>query len=235
MNPHASTLEADDPETYLLPSRFIDSDAPAIVAYAHQAAGDAQDDVDKARRMYFAVRDDLRYDPFLIDYRPAFFTASSTLERRTGFCTTKAVVLAAVARAEGIPARLGFADVRNHLTSPRLKKIMGTDLFAYHGYTELYLGGKWVKATPAFNLSLCEKAGIRPLDFDGRNDSIYHPFDREGRRHMEYVRHRGAYLDIPFTEMMTCFAELYGLNSARMAIDENVDGSRTFENEVTTH
>ncbi len=235
MNKPTSTLEVDDPKNCLQPSRFIDSAAPAIVAYARQAAGDAEDDIKKARRMYFAVRDDLRYDPFLIDYRPAFFTASKTLQRRTGFCTTKAVVLAAVARAEGIPARLGFADVRNHLTSPRLKKIMGTDLFAYHGYTELFLRGKWVKATPAFNLSLCEKAGIRPLDFDGQNDSIYHPFDREGRRHMEYVRYRGAYLDIPFTEMMTCFAELYGLNSALMAIDRDADGSRTFENEVTTN
>ena len=29
---------------------------------------------------------------------------------------------------------------------------MGTDLFVYHGYAELFLDGKWVKATPAFNV-----------------------------------------------------------------------------------
>ena len=228
------TAGVDDPQACLRPSRFIDSENPAVVAYARQTAGEAKDDVEKARRLYLAVRDELRYDPFLLDHRPAFFTASKTLERRIGFCTTKAAVLAAVARAEGLPARLGFADVRNHLTSPRLKKIMGTDVFAYHGYTELYLRGKWVKATPAFNLSLCKKAQILPLDFDGENDSIYHPFDREGRRHMEYIRHRGAYLDIPFTEMMTCFAELYDLNAAHLALEGSSDGSRTFESEVTT-
>ena len=52
-------------------------------------------------------------------------------------------VLAAAARVLGVPARLGFADVRNHLTSPRLREMMNTDVFAYHGYTELLIDGRW--------------------------------------------------------------------------------------------
>ena len=205
----------DDPAVCLQPTRFVDSDAPEIVAYAQRVVGDAANDLEKARRLYLAVRDDLRYDPFLVGADPEGYTASRTLARRSGFCVTKAAVLAAVARAVGIPARLGFADVRNHLTSPRLKQIMGTDVFAYHGFTELHLGGRWVKATPAFNLSLCQRAKILPLEFDGESDSIYHPFDTEGRRHMEYLRYRGLYLDIPFEDMMRCFAELYPMATAK--------------------
>ena len=200
----------DDPAACLAPGRFVDSDAPSIVAYAERAAHGAADDAEKARRLYLAVRDDLRYDPYRLGEGPEDFRASRTLERGYGFCVTKAAVLAAVARAQGIPARLGFADVRNHLTSPRLRRAMGTDVFAYHGYTELWLGGRWVKATPAFNRSLCEKARIRPLEFDGETDSIYHPFDVDGRRHMEYLRYRGTYRDIPLEKMLAELTEFYG-------------------------
>ncbi len=222
---------ADDLAACLKPSRFIDSESPEIIAYARRAAGDADDELETARRLYLAVRDDLRYDPYLVGSDPAGYTASATLERGRGFCTTKAAVLAAAARAEGIPARLGFADVKNHLTSPRLKRMMGTDVFAYHGYTELHLGGKWVKATPAFNLSLCRKANILPLEFDGENDSIYHPFDLEGRRHMEYLRYRGVHLDVPFEDMMRCFAELYPMTAEKMAAARR---GPDFETEVET-
>ena len=225
-----SITAVDDPAACLRPTRFIDSDSPEVVAYARRAAGDAGDEKGKARRLYLAVRDDLRYDPFLVDTRPEGYTASRTLARGSGFCVTKAAVLAAVARAEGIPARLGFADVRNHLTSPRLRKLMGTDVFVYHGYTELHLGGKWVKATPAFNLSLCQKAKILSLEFDGENDSIYHPFDAEGRRHMEYLQDRGVHLDIPFEDMMRCFVEHYPMTT------EDIVAARRgpdFESEVT--
>ncbi len=114
-------------------------------------------------------------------------------------------MLAAAARATGIPARLGFADVRNHLTSDKLRRVLGSDLFVFHGYTELHLKGRWVKATPAFNRGLCEKIGIAPLEFDGESDSVYQPLDLSGRRHMEYVRQRGVRLDIPCEEIWACW------------------------------
>jgi hypothetical protein len=109
----------------------------------------------------------------------------------------------------GIPSRLGYADVRNHLATERLKAMMRTDVFAFHGYTLLFLEGKWVKATPAFNRTLCDKFGVRTLDFDGRTDSVFHPFDREGRRHMEYLRDRGTYDDFPFDELLRVKREVY--------------------------
>lgn len=222
----------DDPAEYLAPGRFVDSDAPEIVTYAERVAAGAGDEREKARRLYLAVRDDLRYDPYRIGTGPDDFRASRTLARGYGFCVTKAAVLAAVARAQGIAARLGFADVRNHLTSKRLRQAMGTDVFAFHGYTELYLGGKWVKATPAFNLGLCEKARILPLEFDGENDSIYHPYDRDGRRHMEYLRYRGVYFDIPLEEMVAGFEEVYGAEVMATWRRLSTGGGRDFESEV---
>ncbi|WP_439814551.1 transglutaminase-like domain-containing protein [Zavarzinia sp. CC-PAN008] len=189
---------------------FIDADDAKVRAFAAKAVEGVEGEKARALALYYAVRDQIRYDPYKVDYSKPGFRASRCLETGNGFCITKAALLAAVARAEGIPARLGFADVRNHLTTDRMKEQMKTDLFVFHGFTELFLDGKWVKATPAFNLALCEKVGVKPLEFDGETDSIFHPFDNSGRKHMEYVRERGTYDDLPYDEIMTTFTEVYG-------------------------
>ncbi len=145
------------------------------------------------------------------------FRASACLARGAGFCVAKAALLTAAARAAGIPARVGFADVRNHLCTPKLRALMGTDSFVYHGYTDLYLDGRWVKATPAFDRGLCAKFGVKALDFDGRADSLFQPYDVAGRRHMEYLRDRGTRDDVPVAEIMAAFAEHYPGLTARGA------------------
>ena len=86
---------------------------------------------------------------------------------------------------------------------------MGTDVFYWHGYAAIHLDGQWVKATPAFNIELCEKFRIKPLEFDGHQDSIYHPFDLEGRKHMEYLNFRGEHDALPLEEMIQTFIEVY--------------------------
>ena len=136
-------------------------------------------------------------------------SASRVLETGHGWCVTKAVLLAAACRALGIPARVGFADVRNHLSTARLRETMKTDVFYWHGYTSIRLDGQWVKATPAFNIELCERFGLLPLEFDGCADSIYHPFDRAGNRHMEYLSMRGEFDDVPLASMVTTFRQHY--------------------------
>ena len=193
---------------YLAPGRYIDSGHPAVVKYA-RAHVKGSGDVERAVSLYYAVRDGVRYNPFLDFSKDTAFRGSRCLETGEGFCIGKAALLAACARAEGIPARVGFADVKNHLTTPRLAERMGTDLFVYHGYTELWLEGKWVKATPAFNLELCRKFRVKPLEFDGREDSIFHPFDADERRHMEYLRDRGSYADVPVAEIQQAFRKTY--------------------------
>jgi len=196
-------------DRYLRPTRFLDSDHPRVRVLAEDATAGTTDATERAVRLYRAVRDGLRYDPYSIDFSPEGFTASSVLARGRGYCVAKAAVLAAAARAIGIASRLGFADVQNHLATPRLREQMGTDVFYYHGYTELFLEGRWVKATPAFNVELCERFGVRPLEFDGKTDSIFHPFDVEGRRHMEYLHDRGTRDDVPLDELRDAMRSLY--------------------------
>ena len=193
---------------FLAPGHYIDSDHPAVVGFARKHVKGASD-LERAVSLYYAVRDGVRYNPFLDFSRDTAFQGSACLETGEGFCIGKAALLAACARAEGIPARVGFADVKNHLTTPRLAERMGTDLFVYHGFTELWLEGKWVKATPAFNLDLCRKFRVKPLEFDGRSDSIFHPFDADERRHMEYLRVRGSFADVPVAEIQRVFRATY--------------------------
>jgi transglutaminase-like putative cysteine protease len=196
-------------ERFLRPDTFVNSDAESVVAFARRTCGDEADDVRKAVRLYYAVRDGIIYTPYLDFHAPDTYRASACLDKGSGFCVGKAALLAAAARAVGIPARVGFADVRNHLATPRLLRLMGTDVFYYHGYAELYLEGRWVKATPAFDRGLCERFGVRPLEFDGRADSLFHPYDVSGRPHMEYLRDRGPHADVPVQDIIETFDREY--------------------------
>jgi transglutaminase-like putative cysteine protease len=195
-------------QAYLAPGALIDSDHADIASYARRVAGEGSNR-EKALSLYYAVRDDLRYDPYNTPMRHEAYRASTTLAAGHGYCVNKAGLMAAVCRAVGIPARVGYADVRNHMTTRRLTDLMGSDIFYYHGYTEVWLEGRWVKATPAFNRELTTKFGLKPLDWDGISDSIYHPFDLSGRRHMEYLAYRGVFADIPFEEIRGAFRHYY--------------------------
>src|SRR5499425_2590255 len=177
-------------ERYTAPGKFIDSGDATVQEFAHEASAGAGDDVSHAVKLYYAVRDEILYDPYYGGEEPKYFRASDCLRAKRGFCIPKAALLAAAAQAMRIPARVGFADVRNHLSTKKLLELMGGDLFVWHSLTELYLEGRWVKATPAFNLSLCQRFGVHPLEFDGRHDSLFHEYDQAGRKHMEYVRDR---------------------------------------------
>ncbi len=205
----AQPVDDNETDEHLRPTAFIDSDTPAVAEFAARAAGADGPDLERAVRLYYAVRDDIRYDPYRIETTPEGFRAGRCLDVGYGFCITKAALLAACARAVGIPARLGYGDVRNHLATEKLLAIMGTDLFVFHGYTDLLLEGRWVKATPAFNLGLCQRFGVKPLEFDGRTDSLFHEFDAAGRRHMEYVNQHGAFTDLPFDKIMATWRECY--------------------------
>jgi len=187
----------------------IESEHPVVLAFARKHAGTTADPRAQAVALYYAVRDGIRYDAYGIDLSVGGLKASTTLAGGRGWCVSKAILLAAVCRAQGIPARLGFADVRNHLSTARMRETMQTDVFYWHGYTAIHLHGVWVKATPAFNVELCERFRIRTLEFDGQADSIYHPFDLDGREHMEYLAYRGEFDDVPLDAMTADFRRHY--------------------------
>ena len=194
---------------YLEPTAIVDSDHPDVVAFAQTHGGGAADARDAAVKLYYAVRDGIRYDPYGVGIDAESMRASNVLGAGRGWCVSKAVLLSAACRALGIPARLGFADVRNHLSTERMRRNMKTDVFYYHGFSSIHLGGHWLKATPAFNVELCEKFRLLPLEFDGTEDSIYHPFDADGRKHMEYLNYRGEFADVPVEDLQRTLREMY--------------------------
>lgn len=196
-------------QQYIQFSPTIDFDNMTVVKFARENSGKSTYPREQAISLYYAVRDTIRYDPYSMNLSIEGLRASTTLNTGRGWCVAKAILLAGCCRSLGIPARLGFADVRNHLTTARLREIMKTDVFFWHGYTSIYLGGLWVKATPAFNIELCERFRLKPLDFDGIKDSIYHPFDLEGNKHMEYLRHRGEFADVPIDKIIDTFRREY--------------------------
>jgi transglutaminase-like putative cysteine protease len=213
-------------EQYLQPSPTIDFDNPVVADFASKSSGDSAYPRNLAVSLYYAVRDSIRYDPYSMILSVDGLKASTTLKVGRGWCVAKAILLAACCRFLGIPARLGFADVRNHLTTARLREVMKTDIFFWHGYTSIYLNEIWVKATPAFNIELCEKFRLKPLEFDGYNDSIYHPFDLDGKKHMEYLRYRGESADVPIDQIIETFMREYTPNDSSLKegdFDREVD------------
>ena len=196
-------------ERYLQAREFIDNGHTHVDAFAREITASAADAISRAVKLYYAVRDEITYDPYYAGEARSYFRASDCLRARRGFCIPKAALLAASARSVGIPARVAYADVRNHLSSKKLIELLGTDLFIWHGFTELYLEGRWVKATPAFDLRLCQRFGVRPLEFDGRRDSIFQKYDHGRRRFMEYVRQRGHYADVPYDTIIAEFMSRY--------------------------
>lgn len=196
------------PDRALAPTALIDSDHPAVAAFAREHARGATER-ERAVALYLAVRDRFRYDPYRLDLRPEAMRASSVLAVGHGWCVTKAALLAAACRAAGIGARVGYADVRNHLSTERMRQVMKTDVFYWHGYTDVRVEGRWWKATPAFNIELTERFGLLPLEWDGASDSIYHPFDKSGQRHMEYLNQHGAFDDMPLERIVADFERHY--------------------------
>jgi len=195
---------------YLQSTRFLDSDSDAVRRFALQAAGAETSDSGRAVKLFYAVRDGIRYDPFSMRLDPAIYVASHVLAAPSAYCIPKAILLAAAGRALGIPCAIGLSDVVNHLTTEKLKALMGgTTYFMHHGYAVLYLEGRWVKAAPAFNIELCTRFGVLPTEFDGNSDAIFQPYDAHARRHMEYVKDHGIWSEFPYDKVEADFRAFY--------------------------
>ena len=127
------------------------------------------------------MRDGFQYNPNILDLRREGLKASDLLKRNRGYCVEKAVLLAAAARAVGVPSRLSFYIVKNHIATDKLEKLLKKDYLVFHGAAELYLDNKWLKTTPAFDKNLCKYLNVEPLEFDGSSDSIFQEFDKSGQ------------------------------------------------------
>lgn len=199
------------PDEYRRSTPHLDADHPRLREFAEAAAHGARSSREQAVALYYAVRDAIHYDPYTCSLDPDTLRASSVLAAGRGYCVGKAVLLAACGRAVGLATRLGFADVRNHLATPKLLRLMGTDVFHYHGFTEFLLEDRWVKATPAFNLQLCRRFGVKPMEWDGTADAVFHEFDQAGARHMEYLACHEPAADVPIERLFSAYRRHYPL------------------------
>ena len=196
-------------EGFLEPTLTIESQHPAVIDFVRSCNGESGTPCEQAVRLFYAVRDRIRYDMYRVDVSVQGLRASTTLDRGYGWCVPKATLLAASCRAVGIPARLGFADVRNHLSTERLRTLMKTDIFSWHAWCSMQIDGEWVKASPAFNIELCDHCQLRPIEFDGRADALLPSEDARGRPHMEYLALRGEYDDLPVAAIRETFDRDY--------------------------
>ena len=199
-----------DQAQYLRPTPIINSDHPRVTALAREIAGDAATVEQKATRLFEYVRDQIRYDPFSPFFLPEHYMPTFVLDRKAGYCVSKSSLLVGLCRAAQIPARLLLADIKIHRFSGRLSEMMGTNLFTYHGYVDMFVSGRWLKVTPSFERPLSEKLGLKIVPFDGTQDAIFDKYDLDGKLHVEYLVHHGEYADVPLEEIVPAWKRVYG-------------------------
>ena len=180
-------------------TELIDCDSQSIREKAQSLTREMQTEREKAVALYYFVRDGIKHNPYASTQTFEDLKASTTLEKGNGVCQHKATLLVALARASEIPARLGLVDVRDHMLSEKFRQMIGGgNLLPLHGYAELYLDGKWIHVSPAYDLKTCQKAGFVPVEFDGVNDAKDSAYNLEGKRHIEHVKYHGHFDDFPF-------------------------------------
>jgi len=196
-------------ETFLQPTFFIDSDSTEISDFVSETVSKETNPKLMAIRIFYAVRDQIIYDPYAFTLKPERLKASYILSQKSAFCIPKAIVLAAAARAANIPARLGFANLINHLMGKELKQLLQTNLIAWHGYAELYIDHQWIKVTPAFNADLCKHLNVPSVEFNAENHAIFPGKDNNGNQYMEYINYQGTFSDLPLDRIVKSMKHYY--------------------------
>lgn len=200
-----------DLDQYLEPTEFLDFQRERVRNKAHEITDGLNSDKNKVIALFYWTRDNIKYNMYT--YNPkikANLKASVTLRRKNGFCMSKAVLLSALARAVGIPARIRMVDIINHKINPKIIDLMGTNVFHCHGISEILLNGNWLKLTPVFDKITALKAGFVPLiEFDGNKDALFESHDKEGNAFVEYVEDYGTYSELPIDQINEIFTNAY--------------------------
>lgn len=186
-------------DKFLQETEFLDFNSMEIKAFLLEVPN-FSDKVELAKHLYFKVRDGFLYDPFHLDLRESALKSSVIYKHKRAWCVEKSIILASVSRFFGIPSRLGFAIVKNHVGIEKLVSFLKKDEIVFHGYVELFLNGKWIKCTPAFDKKVCWISGVNPLDWDGENDSLFQEFENN-KKYMEYIHFYGTFDDVPIDLM----------------------------------
>lgn len=116
------------------PSPWVQSDSPRIADFAKSIVGDAKTDLQRMRKLRAFLSDYINQKGLDVGYASAL----ETLDSRRGDCTEHAVLLTALARSLGIPARMvtGIAYVERMGGASRV--------FVPHAWTQAYIDGRWI-------------------------------------------------------------------------------------------
>ncbi len=206
-------------QIYLQATETIDCGHPDIRKRAVMKTRGLSSDPERARALFYFVRDEIHYNVYMLSTFIEDFRASVVLNRKKGYCVQKAVLLAALLRAAGIPSRLAFARIRNYRMPDALRLQTGIDHLPSHGYTQVFLHEKWISVTPAFDKMLCVKLNVPPCDFDGENDALLSGTDLAGNPYIEYLEKYEPQEDLPFEWLHGRIFPIWG--HKRPWIDEN--------------
>lgn len=196
-------------DEYLQPTEFIDSDSQLIRDKALEILGLSKNRRDLAVKLFYFVRDKVKYYVFAEYFNRRAYRASETLKRGWGYCVQKAILLAALSRAVGIPAKVCFADIINHSLPRHIYEVLKTNMFVYHGYAEILLGDKWIKLTPIFDKEALNKMNVKGMEFNGENNVMLPQYNEGGGRLFEYIGDRGCYSDLPYENLVNEFQRVY--------------------------
>ena len=197
-------------EIYLKATPTIEAGHDRIIKTARNQTGDCSSNEEKAVKLFYFVRDSIRYNVYMISVFIEDFKASRILEWGKGYCVQKAVLLTALGRATGIPSRLVFAKIRNHKVPEHVFQMFKTNTFPRHGYNQFFLNGRWVSAAATFDKVLCEKNGLPVVEFNGKSDAILPEKDLKGEPYIEYVEKFPPREDLPFDWIAQRISKLVG-------------------------
>ncbi len=184
---------------YLKETEFLDFSTENIQQFIDEFK-QLDSNKEKAVKCYYKVRDGFRYDPYHIELTKSGLKASTIIEKPRAWCVEKAILMAACLRGLGIPARLGYGIVINHIGVEKLIAFLRREEIVFHGYVDVYLEDRWIKATPAFDPVVCKISGVAPLDWEGESDSMFQPY-LDTKQFMEYIHFYGEFDDVPLQLM----------------------------------
>ncbi len=194
---------------FLKSNFFFDFEDDFVRETIKNIVGNSSNKKEKAKKIFYFVRDEIKYTMFAGIFTEKDYRSSAVLRRGKGFCVQKAILLVSLLRGAGIPAAIGFADIKNHALSEDTKKILGSDVFPYHGFAFVNLG-RWLKVTPTFDVDTCEKAGYPLIEFDGERDAVFPQYMENGKRFVTYLRYRGVCFKPPVDDMIKEWKKVYG-------------------------
>ncbi len=197
-------------EEYLLPTYCLDSDYPDIGELVAKLIEPTDSDSEKARKLFYYVRDSIHYDMYAATNHGDAYKASSILQKGRGYCLQKAIILAAMGRAAGIPSRLVLVAIKNYKAPPEVFTVMKSDIFFPHAYNQFYINSNWISAAATFDKSICEKINVPWVDFDGLSDAILPAQDYSGQPYIEYVDKYGVFADVPWGLILEKLPHYYG-------------------------